>query len=64
MANTILHRLATLLAFCVSVNCVMIKPNVKNIAPNHKETPDKIHSLTLRSTLYRSVLRRIKAILS
>jgi hypothetical protein len=29
MANTILHRLATLLAFCVSVNCVMIKPNVR-----------------------------------
>ena len=63
MANTILHRLATLLAFCVSVNCVMIKPNVKNmLAPNHKETPDKIHSLTLRSPLYRSI-RRIKAIL-
>ena len=52
MANTILHRLATLLAFCVSVNCVMIKPNVKNmLAPNHKETPDKIHSLTLRYPL-------------
>ena len=24
------------------------------LAPNHKETPDKIHSLTLRSPLYRS----------